>query len=78
MHEMLAELGALVTTTPRTRSLKARNRYPPIPPWRANTLYLAHFTVSDIADGAFHDHERLSRGHGACGCRSRHLGSVAG
>jgi hypothetical protein len=34
----------------------------PDSPWRANTLYMAHFTVSDIAEGAFHDHERLSRG----------------
>ena len=34
----------------------------PDSPWRANTLYMAHFTVSDIAQGAFHDHERLSRG----------------
>ena len=34
----------------------------PDSPWRANTLYMAHFIVSDIAEGAFHDHERLSRG----------------
>ncbi len=30
-------------------------------PWRTNTLYMAHFTVSDIAGDAFHAHERLSR-----------------
>ncbi len=39
---------------------------PPIPgdasEWRTNQVYLAHFTVSDIADNAFYHDERLSRG----------------
>jgi predicted secreted hydrolase len=34
----------------------------PDSPWRSNTLYMAHFTVSDITAGRFHSHERLSRG----------------
>jgi predicted secreted hydrolase len=46
----------------------------PDSPWRANTLYMAHFTVSDIAEGAFHDHERLSRG--AMGLASAEPGTL--
>ncbi len=40
----------------------------PLPPcssasdWRSNQIYLAHFTISDIANGAFYPHERFSRG----------------
>ena len=30
--------------------------------WRANQVYLAHFTISDIADEAFYPAERFSRG----------------
>ena len=30
--------------------------------WRSNQIYLAHFTVSDIADGGFYPAERFSRG----------------
>jgi predicted secreted hydrolase len=31
-------------------------------PWRTNQVYLAHFTISDIATGAFYPAERFSRG----------------
>ncbi|MBK7896879.1 MAG: hypothetical protein IPJ90_18745 [Anaerolineaceae bacterium] len=30
--------------------------------WRSNQVYLAHFTVSDVANEAFYPHERFSRG----------------
>lgn len=30
--------------------------------WRTNQIYLAHFTISDIANEAFYPHERFSRG----------------
>jgi predicted secreted hydrolase len=30
--------------------------------WRTNQVYLAHFTVSDVANEAFYPHERFSRG----------------
>ena len=30
--------------------------------WRTNQVYLAHFTLSDIANNAFYSHERFSRG----------------
>ncbi|MCA9958238.1 MAG: hypothetical protein KC443_04350 [Anaerolineales bacterium] len=30
--------------------------------WRTNQVYLAHFTISDIANDAFYPHERFSRG----------------
>lgn len=30
--------------------------------WRTNQVYLAHFTVSDVANGAFYQQERFSRG----------------
>ncbi len=30
--------------------------------WRTNQIYLAHFTVSDVANEAFYPHERFSRG----------------
>ena len=30
--------------------------------WRTNQVYLAHFTLSDIANGDFYPHERFSRG----------------
>lgn len=30
--------------------------------WRTNQVYLAHFTVSDVANAAFYPHERFSRG----------------
>ncbi len=30
--------------------------------WRTNQVYLAHFTLSDIANDAFYPHERFSRG----------------
>lgn len=30
--------------------------------WRTNQVYLAHFTLSDIANNAFYPHERFSRG----------------
>ncbi|MCA9968591.1 MAG: hypothetical protein KC425_00165 [Anaerolineales bacterium] len=38
---------------------------PPCPlasTWRTNQVYLAHFTVSDVANDAFYPHERFSRG----------------
>ena len=31
-------------------------------PWRANQVYLAHFALSDIANGDFYAYERFSRG----------------
>lgn len=30
--------------------------------WRTNQVYLAHFTISDVANQAFYPHERFSRG----------------
>lgn len=30
--------------------------------WRTNQVYLAHFTVSDVADNAFYERERFARG----------------
>ena len=30
--------------------------------WRSNQVYLAHFTVSDVANEVFYPHERFSRG----------------
>ena len=30
--------------------------------WRSNQVYLAHFTISDVANEAFYPHERFSRG----------------
>ena len=30
--------------------------------WYANQIFMAHFTVSDVADGTFYQEERLSRG----------------
>lgn len=30
--------------------------------WRTNQIYLAHFTVSDVANGDFYEHERFARG----------------
>lgn len=30
--------------------------------WRANQVYMAHFTVTDVADGAFYQAQRFSRG----------------
>ena len=37
---------------------------PPTPhsDWRTNQVYLAHFTLSDIANDTFYPHERFSRG----------------
>lgn len=34
----------------------------PASAWRTNQVYLAHFTVSDVANGNFYQQERLSRG----------------
>lgn len=30
--------------------------------WRTNQIYLAHFTISDVANGDFYEHERFARG----------------
>ncbi len=30
--------------------------------WRTNQVYMAHFTVTDVAGQAFHQHQRFSRG----------------
>lgn len=39
--------------------------------WRSNQLYLAHFTISDIAGDAFYDNERFSRdGVGLAGAQA--------
>ncbi len=30
--------------------------------WRSNQAYMAHFTITDVADDTFHQHQRFSRG----------------
>jgi predicted secreted hydrolase len=45
---------------------------PPRSEWRTNQVYLAHFTVSDLANGNFHEAERFSRGSaGLAGAQSK-------
>lgn len=40
--------------------------------WRTNQVYLAHFTISDVANEAFYPHERFSRGAaGLAGAQAR-------
>lgn len=40
--------------------------------WRTNQVYLAHFTISDLAEGDFHEAERFSRGSaGLAGAQSK-------
>ena len=34
----------------------------PLADWRTNQVYLAHFTISDIAEGQFYAQEQFSRG----------------
>src|SRR5690606_31219764 len=35
---------------------------PPASPWDVDQVYLAHFTLSDVRGGRFHQSERVNRG----------------
>lgn len=57
---LTSEIGDWRLETERQSPIS--NFQSPTSDWRTNQVYLAHFTLSDIANNAFYPHERFSRG----------------